>query len=236
MPASLPGVGRHRPVRLDAGSKKVESKMTKAMEEDAQEADAILENILFTTDYGKLSDADLVIEAAFESADVKNKIFARETTCPKTMVLASNSSHMTPEEIFATSKDKSRCLVLPFLPGREKHFARSHSCQETNPALVDFFKKLYEFIGKAPIIVKSRFGFATIPFFEGVFCRNSVVEKGLATVKQTMPSSRRPWEWVSVLSRATTSPAGIRSRSMVSRSTRLSSVPGGAHRSSSTTW
>ena len=39
--------------------------------------------------------------------------------------------------------------------------------KETDPALVEYSMKLYEFIGKAPIRVGSRFGFAVNPFFEG---------------------------------------------------------------------
>ena len=53
---------------LDSGSKKAESKVNKSVEKKIykkEEGDAIYRNILFTTDYGKLSDADLVIEAAF---------------------------------------------------------------------------------------------------------------------------------------------------------------------------
>src|SRR4030042_1414915 len=104
---------------LDSGSKKAESKVAKAVEKKIykkEEGDAIFRNILFTTDYGKLTDADLVIEAA----------------------------------------------------------------------LVEYSMKLYEFIGKAPIRVGSRFGFAVNPFFEGMFLATILaVEKGLATVKPT---------------------------------------------------
>lgn len=176
---------------LDAGSKKAESKMIKAAEKKIfkkEEADAIFRNMLFTTDYGKLSDADLVIEAAFERADVKHKIFAQlEETCPKTAVLASNSSHLPPEEIFPNIKDKSRCLVLHyFFPAERNILLEIIPAKETDPAITDYFMKLYEFIGKAPIRVKGRFGFAINPFFEGIFQAAAlVVEKGLATVKQT---------------------------------------------------
>jgi enoyl-CoA hydratase/3-hydroxyacyl-CoA dehydrogenase len=176
---------------LDAGSKKAESKMIKAAEKKIfkkEEADAIFRNMLFTTDYGKLSDADLVIEAAFERADVKHKIFAQlEATCPKTAVLASNSSHLPPEEIFPNIKDKSRCLVLHyFFPAERNILLEIIPAKETDPAITDYFMKLYEFIGKAPIRVKGRFGFAINPFFEGIFQAAAlVVEKGLASVKQT---------------------------------------------------
>ena len=175
---------------LDSGSKKAESKMAKAVEKKIykkEAGDAIFQNILFTTDYGKLTDADLVIEAAFERLDVKHKIFAQlEEICPKTAILASNSSHITPEDIFPKVKDKARCLVLHyFFPAERNMLLEIVPLKETNPALVEYSMKLYEFIGKAPIRVGSRFGFAVNPFFEGIFLAAILaVEKGLATVKQ----------------------------------------------------
>ena len=45
--------------------------------------------------------------------------------------------------------------------------------------------KLYEFIGKAPVKVKSRYGYAVDPIFEGLFLATALtVEKGLANIKQ----------------------------------------------------
>ena len=175
---------------LDSGSKKTESKVNKAIEKKIykkEEGDALFRNILFTTDYGKLSDADLVIEAAFERPDVKHKIFAQlEETCPKTAILASNSSHIPPEEIFPKIKDKARCLVLHyFFPAERNILLEIVPMKETDLALVEYSMKLYEFIGKAPIRVGSRFGFAVNPFFEGIFLAAALLaEKGLGTVKE----------------------------------------------------
>jgi len=175
---------------LDSGQKKAESKMAKAVEKKAfkkEEADAVLGNMRFTTDYGQLSDADFVIEAAFERADVKHKIFDQcQKVCPKTAILASNSSHMVPEEIFKNIKDKSQCLVVHyFFPAERNILLEVIPCNGTDPSLVDFVMKFYEFIGKAPIRVKSRYGYAVNPIFEGVFLAAALtVEEGLANVKQ----------------------------------------------------
>jgi enoyl-CoA hydratase/3-hydroxyacyl-CoA dehydrogenase len=175
---------------LDAGSKKAESKLAKAAEKKIykkEEADAMFRNIEFTLDYGKLADADLLLEAVYETLEDKHKVFAKlEEICPKTAIFASNSSHMTPEDIFPKMKDKSRCLVLHyFFPAERNILLEIVYMKETDPALVDYAMKLYEFIGKAPIQVKSRFGYAVNPFFEGVFLAGALVaEKGLATVKQ----------------------------------------------------
>ncbi len=175
---------------LDVGSKKAESKLMKGVEKKIykkEEADAIFRNIRFTTDYGQLKDADLVIEAAFERLDVKNKIFSQlEETCSKTAILASNSSHIPPQEIFPNMKEKARCLVLHyFFPAERNILLEIVPMKETDPALVEYCLKLYEFLGKAPIKVKGRFGFAVNPFFEGMFLAGTfMAEKGLGTVKQ----------------------------------------------------
>jgi enoyl-CoA hydratase/3-hydroxyacyl-CoA dehydrogenase len=175
---------------LDAGSKKAESKMAKAAEKGIfkkEVADAIFKNMLFTTDYGKIADADFVIEAAFEREDVKHKIFDQcQETCPKTAIFASNSSHMEPEVIFKKMKDQSRCLVLHyFYPAERNILVEIVPSKDTDPALTDYLMKLYEFIGKAPIKVKSRYGYAVDPIFEGLFEATALtVEKGLASVKQ----------------------------------------------------
>jgi len=175
---------------LDAGSKKAESKMTKAAEKGIlkkDEANATFKNMTFTTDYGQLADADFVIEAAFERMDVKHKIFEQcQEVCPKTAIFASNSSHMVPEEIFQKMKNKKRCLVIHyFYPAERNILVEIVPGKDTDPALVEYLMKLYEFIGKAPIKVKSRYGYAVDPIFEGLFLATALtVEKGLANIKQ----------------------------------------------------
>jgi enoyl-CoA hydratase / 3-hydroxyacyl-CoA dehydrogenase len=176
--------------QLDAGSKRCESKMAKAAEKKIfkkDDADAIFRNMLFTTDYGKISDADLVIEAAVEKLDIKHKIFDQcQQVCPKTAIFASNSSHMTPEDIFERIKDKSRCLVIHyFFPAERNMMLEIVPSKDTDAGLVDYLVKFYEFTGKAPIKEKSRYGFAIDPIFEGL-CEATILiaEKGLATIKQ----------------------------------------------------
>lgn len=175
---------------LDAGSKKAESKMAKAAEKGIfkkDAADAIFKNMLFSNDYGQLADADFIVEAAFEREDIKHKIFEQcQTACPKTAIFASNSSHMEPEVIFKKMEDKRRCLVIHyFFPAERNILLEIVPGKETDPALTEYLMKFYEFIGKAPILEKSRYGYAVDPIFEGVFEAAALtVQKGLATVKQ----------------------------------------------------
>jgi enoyl-CoA hydratase/3-hydroxyacyl-CoA dehydrogenase len=175
---------------LDSGSKKAESKMSKAIEKGIYKkevADSIFKNMLFTTDYGKIADADLVIEAAFERMDVKHKIFDQcQQACSGATIFASNSSHMVPEEIFKNMKNKGRCLVIHyFYPAERNMLVEIVPGKDTDPALVEYLMKFYECIGKAPIKVKSRYGYAVDPIFEGLLLATALtVEKGLASIKQ----------------------------------------------------
>jgi enoyl-CoA hydratase/3-hydroxyacyl-CoA dehydrogenase len=175
---------------LDAGSKKAESKMSKAAEKGIfkkEEADAIFKNMLFTTDYGKIADADFIVEAALESTDVKHKIFDQcQEICPKRAIFASNSSHMEPEEIFQKMKNKKRCLVTHyFYPAERNLWVEIVPGKDTEPALVEYLMKLYETLGKAPTVVKGRYGYAGSTVFEGLLLATALtVEKGLAAVKQ----------------------------------------------------
>jgi enoyl-CoA hydratase/3-hydroxyacyl-CoA dehydrogenase len=151
------------------------------------EADAMTANILWTTDYSQLSGADLVIEAATEDKRIKQKIFSElEKTCSKTAIFASNSSHMEPEVIFEQVGKKQRCLVIHyFFPAERSIIVEVVPGKNTSPEVTDFIMKFYEQIGKAPIKVKSRFGYAIDPIFEGIFIAAILmVEKGMGTVKQ----------------------------------------------------
>jgi enoyl-CoA hydratase/3-hydroxyacyl-CoA dehydrogenase len=175
---------------LKSGEVRVKGKIgrgvkTKAFKQD--EADAMIANITWTTAYTKLEGADFVIEAATEDADVKRKIFAQvEKICPDTAILASNSSHIEPEVIFSDVGNKQRCLVIHyFFPAERSIIVEVVPGKDTFPEVADFIMKFYEQIGKAPIKVKSRYGYAIDPIFEGIFIAAVLmVEKGMGTVKQ----------------------------------------------------
>jgi enoyl-CoA hydratase/3-hydroxyacyl-CoA dehydrogenase len=134
-----------------------------------------------------LNDADFIIEAAYERLDVKHKIFDQcQALCPKTAILASNSSHMVPEEIFERIDDKQHCLVIHyFFPAERNLLVEVVPGRDTDPGLVEYLMKFYEHIGKAPIRIKSRYGYAVDPIFEGILLASALpVEQGLVTPKQ----------------------------------------------------
>jgi len=175
---------------LKKGRAKLEKKIQKGVETGAfakDFANAMIESVLFTSDYEKVRGAGLVIEAASENLDIKRKIFSRlEELCPPQAVLASNSSHLQPEVIFEQLKNPGRTLVIHyFFPAERNPMIEIVPGARTDAQLVDTLMELYEHIGKVPIRVGSRYGYAIDPIFEGLFLASALcVEEGLGTVKE----------------------------------------------------
>lgn len=175
---------------LKSGEARVKGKVSRGVKTGAfqkDEADSMIANISWTTEYSQLKGADLVMEAATEDRAIKSKIFSElEKICPETAILGSNSSHLEPESIFAEAKNKKRCLVIHyFFPAERNIVVEIVPGKDTASEITDFLMKFYEQIGKAPIRVKSRYGYAIDPIFEGLFLASALmVEKGRGTVKQ----------------------------------------------------
>lgn len=175
---------------LKSGETRVKGKIKRGVRTGAfqhDEAESMTANILWTTEYSQLKEADLVIEAATEDVRIKNKIFSElEKICPKTTLFASNSSHMEPEVIFENVKNRERCLVIHyFFPAERSIIVEIVPGKDTASEITDFLMKFYEQIGKAPIRVKSRYGYAIDPIFEGIFLAAALlVEKGVGSVKE----------------------------------------------------
>jgi len=183
------------PDALERGRAKLEQKVAKAQQTGAftaAAAAAIRDAVRFTTDYDALRDADLVIEAATENLDVKRRIFEQlESLCAPTAIVASNSSH-----IEGALRHRERALVIHyFFPAERNPLVEIVPVPEprgTDAALTDAVMTLYEQIGKVPIRVGSRYGYAVNPVFEGLFLAAALaVEEGLGTTKEVDAAARR---------------------------------------------
>lgn len=81
----------------------------------AEEAEDRCGRIQGTTDYQDLADVDLVIEAAFESMDVKNQVFeALDKVCKPETILASNTSYLDLNRIADATGRQDRVLGMHF--------------------------------------------------------------------------------------------------------------------------
>jgi 3-hydroxybutyryl-CoA dehydrogenase len=82
----------------------------------AEQGSTALEAITFGTDFEELAiEADLVIEAVFEDAEVKKDIFHRlDAAAPQHAIFASNSSSIVISRLAAVTTRPDRCCNLHF--------------------------------------------------------------------------------------------------------------------------
>lgn len=182
---------------LDRGRAKLEKKVAKGVETKAfreERAAEMVANVTFTNDYEALRGASFIIEAATEDAGLKGKIFAQvEELCGDDAIFASNSSHLEPEVIFAGTARKNRTMVNHFFfPAERNPMVEVVPGAETDSDLTDWVVGMYEAIGKVPIRVGSRYGYAIDPIFEGLFQAAALcVEEGLGTTKEVDAAAAR---------------------------------------------
>lgn len=133
------------------------------------EARDIGNNIRFAPDKSLLVGCDLVIEAVPERVETKTAVFEElERILSPQAVLASNSSHLEPEILFARLRRPERALVLHhFFPAENNPLVEVVSGPRTRVDL--WCLRLYEALGKIPIRAGGRFGYAVNPIYEGIF-------------------------------------------------------------------
>lgn len=175
---------------LQNAQKKIEKKINKGVETGAFKpavAEVMKNSIKYTLNYADIANSDLVLEAATESEPIKDKIFKQvEALCGEKTIFLSNSSHMTPEVIFKNIKNQTRCLVAHyFFPADRNVVVELIPSGNTDKTLVEELLSFYESIGKVPIMVKSSYGYAIDPIFEGL-CQTAIMclEKGWGSEKQ----------------------------------------------------
>lgn len=178
------------PKALDAGRAKLAKKIDRGVESGAftpERGAAMKANVTFTEDYGSLQDADFVIEAATEDLEVKRRIFSQlENLAARNAILASNSSHLEPERIFEELRDPTCASVIHyFFPAERNPIVEIIPGEGTREEVVSWLLDFYEAIGKVPIRVESRYGYAIDPIFEGLFQAAALaVEEGLGTTRE----------------------------------------------------
>ena len=81
----------------------------------AEERDATLERLEFTTEVRDLGDCDIVIEAVIEDLDVKNRMWKElDEVCPRHTIFASNTSSLTIAAMAAATTRPDRMAGLHF--------------------------------------------------------------------------------------------------------------------------
>ncbi|MDR5653761.1 3-hydroxyacyl-CoA dehydrogenase NAD-binding domain-containing protein [Ruixingdingia sedimenti] len=107
----------------------------------------------FVAGYDDLPPADIAIEAAFEDLSVKRAIFAAlDAGLPQTTILATNTSYLDVNAIFAGIRAPGRCLGLHFFaPAHVMKLLEIVRAEGTGPATLATAFRLAERLRKIPV-------------------------------------------------------------------------------------
>jgi 3-hydroxybutyryl-CoA dehydrogenase len=134
-------------------------------------AEAVVDRIQCTMDYGLLSEADFVIENVPENWEVKKAVFQRlDGVCPEPCVLASDTSAIPITRIASVTKRPDRVIGLHFMnpvpmkPAVEmiRGFHTSSRTIERTKTLLSQLKKEWILVNDSPGFVSNRVLMLTI--------------------------------------------------------------------------
>ena len=154
---------------------------------EAQVRDAALARIETSTDYARLVEADIVIEAATENAELKIRILKQiEAATRPEAIIASNTSSISITALGATLADASRFIGMHFFnPVPLLPLVEVIRGVQTSDATAQAVRELTLALGKSPIGVKNAPGFVVnrilVPMINEAFF---VLAEGIATAEE----------------------------------------------------
>ncbi len=114
-----------------------------------------------TIDYAGLKDADLIIEAVFETIPIKREVFGKIDKIAKAgAILASNTSYLDIDEIGeATSRPEDVVGLHFFSPANVMKLLEVVRTDKTSKDIINTSMKLAGKIGKTPVLSRVGYGF-----------------------------------------------------------------------------
>jgi len=132
-----------------------------------EQAEGILGNIEGTSDWSKLSDVDLVVEAVFENMDVKRSVFSRlSENCKPTAILGTNTSSFLVKELVDSVSNPERLVGLHyFFHPAKNRLVEVIAHEGTSDEVYNATWASQEAIGKTPIYSADAPGFVVNRYF-----------------------------------------------------------------------
>ncbi len=180
--------------RSEASNEKAMAKISKSLAKLVEKGkitkeymDTTLSNISTTTDYSSFSDADLVIEAAVETMELKRELFKNlDSICKPETIIASNTSSLSITEIASATSRADRVIGMHFFnPATMMKLVEIIKGQKTSEEVCNIVIDLAKSIGKVPVLVNESPGFVVnrilIPMVnEGI----GILADGVATKEE----------------------------------------------------
>jgi 3-hydroxybutyryl-CoA dehydrogenase len=125
------------------------------------ERDELLARIEIVTDYHRLADAQLVIEAVPEHLELKREVFARiDAVAGPDAVLATNTSSLSVTELAVATENPRRVVGIHFFnPAPVQAFVEVVQTVVSEQEVVDDVVALTRKLGKEPVVVGDKAGF-----------------------------------------------------------------------------
>ena len=119
------------------------------------------QSITFTDEFSDLADADVVVEAVFESMDVKKDVFAKLDAVVKPEgILATNTSTLDVDEMAAATSRPGKFIGLHFfVPANIMPLLEVVRGEKTSPATIATAFKLAKTLRKTAVLSTNAFGF-----------------------------------------------------------------------------
>ena len=149
---------------LEKGEARIRKSMERAVQKEkltAEERDAALQRLSFTTDVSDLQDCDIVIEAIVEELEAKNALFGElDGLCGSGTIFASNTSSLTITDLAATTSRADRFVGMHFF--NPVPVMKLVEVVRTIATSDETFDRAFAFsraLGKAPVAAKDNSGF-----------------------------------------------------------------------------
>lgn len=119
--------------------------------------------IQYTTELSDITDVDLIVEAVVERIDVKTELFAQlDNICPPHVILATNTSSLSPTEIGAATKRPDRVIAMHFFnPVHKMKLVEIIKGLDTSDETLATIQQVSTQLGKESVVVNEFPGFVT---------------------------------------------------------------------------
>ena len=149
---------------LKKGEARIRKSMERAVQKEkltAEDRDAALQRLSFTTDVSDLQDCDIVIEAIVEELEAKNALFGElDGLCGSGTIFASNTSSLTITDLAAATSRADRFVGMHFF--NPVPVMKLVEVVRTIATSDETFDRAFAFsraLGKAPVAAKDNSGF-----------------------------------------------------------------------------
>lgn len=152
-----------------------------------EEATKFLDSIhTFTNHEEAIKDVDLVIEAVFEEMELKRDLLAKlDSSCDKTVILATNTSSLSISDMASKSKHQERIVGIHFFnPAPVMKLIELIKGKNTSDEVLEAAKGFSKALGKRVVVVQDSPGFVTSRLIY-TMCNEAIKmkEEGLASTE-----------------------------------------------------